>query len=158
MDEQAALHAARTFPKFFSLQRDQADAEKKNYSNLTHGGGTMAKPAARKGDLHSCPKVEHLKAHDGGPIVEGSPDVFIGGQPAARVGDRVQCNGANDFIIEGEPSVLINGKPAARLGDKTAHGGIIISGCATVLIGTSAQGRCAQQAAANGDALLVVEG
>ena len=118
----------------------------------------MAKPAARAGDLHSCPKVVHLKAHEGGPILEGSLNVFIGGQPAARVGDRVQCNGANGHIIDGEPSVLINGKPAARLGDRTAHGGIIVSGCSNVLIGTSAQGRCAQQAAAIGAALLVVKG
>jgi hypothetical protein len=30
---------------------------------------------------------------------------------------------------------MINGKPAARLGDSTAHGGKIIVGCPTVLIG-----------------------
>ena len=118
----------------------------------------MGKPAARAGDTHTCPMVEHLKRHDGGPILEGSADVFIGGMAAARVGDTIQCNGAIDTISEGEPSVLINGKPAARMGDKTAHGGIIAEGCASVLIGTSSQGRCAQQAAAAGIPLMVIEG
>jgi uncharacterized Zn-binding protein involved in type VI secretion len=118
----------------------------------------MGKPAARAGDPHTCPKVEHLKAHDGGPIMEGSADVFIGGVAAARVGDKLQCNGAYDIILEGEPSVLINGRPAARMGDQTAHGGIIVGGCTSVLIGTSSQGRCAQQAAATGKPLLVIDG
>jgi len=116
----------------------------------------MGKPAARAGDAHTCPKVEHLKAHDGGPILEGSPDVFISGMAAARLGNKVRCNGAPDTLREGEPSVLINGRPAVRMGDQTAHGGIIIGGCTTVLIGTSSQGRCAQQAAATGKPLLVI--
>lgn len=30
---------------------------------------------------------------------------------------------------------MIGGKPAARMGDTTAHGGTIVSGCPTVLIG-----------------------
>jgi uncharacterized Zn-binding protein involved in type VI secretion len=30
---------------------------------------------------------------------------------------------------------MIDGKPAARMGDATAHGGMIIIGCPTVLIG-----------------------
>jgi len=116
----------------------------------------MGKPAARLGDFHSCPMVEHLKAHDGGPIIEGSADLFICGMPAARVGDKLQCNGTCDTIVEGEPSILINGKPAARIGDKTAHGGVIVTGCLSVLMGTSVQGRCAQQAAAAGSPFLVL--
>jgi uncharacterized Zn-binding protein involved in type VI secretion len=111
----------------------------------------MAKPAARAGDAHSCPKTGN---HAGGPILEGSDNVFIAGMPAARVGDKIQCSGSDDIICEGEPSVLINGRPAARLGDKTAQGGILVGGCASVQIGTSAQGRCAQQAAAAGRALV----
>jgi hypothetical protein len=31
--------------------------------------------------------------------------------------------------------VLIGGKPAARMGDMCAHGGTIVAGCPTVLIG-----------------------
>jgi uncharacterized Zn-binding protein involved in type VI secretion len=30
---------------------------------------------------------------------------------------------------------LIGGKPAARIGDATAHGGKIVMGCPTVIIG-----------------------
>jgi uncharacterized Zn-binding protein involved in type VI secretion len=96
----------------------------------------MPKLAARVGDNHTCPVVENLKNHTGGTILEGSPDVFIGGMPAARVGDKVMCNGTLDTIAEGEASVLINGRPAARMGDGTAHGGIIVGGCSSVIIGT----------------------
>ena len=35
----------------------------------------------------------------------------------------------------GDPTVLIGGMPAARMGDSTAHGGSIILGAPTVLIG-----------------------
>lgn len=117
----------------------------------------MGKPAARIGDKHTCPMRGSNVSHEGGPILEGSPDVFIGGLPAARVGDRVQCNGATDTIVEGETTVFINGKPAARMGDKTAHGGVIVGGCATVLIGTSSHGRCAEQAAAKGSPYVAIE-
>jgi uncharacterized Zn-binding protein involved in type VI secretion len=32
--------------------------------------------------------------------------------------------------------VLIGGAPAARLGSSTAHGGSVVAGCPTVLIGS----------------------
>ncbi len=64
----------------------------------------------------------------------GEPTVLIGGMPAARVGDMVTCAGP-DSIIMGSTSVLIGGVPAARLGDSTAHGGSIVLGDFTVLIG-----------------------
>jgi uncharacterized Zn-binding protein involved in type VI secretion len=35
----------------------------------------------------------------------------------------------------GSPTVMIGGKPAARLGDSTSHGGAIVMGCPTVMIG-----------------------
>lgn len=117
----------------------------------------MGMPAARTGDFHTCPMRESGRSHEGGPILDSSVDVFIGGLPAARVGDKLQCNGAHDTIVEGEPSVLINGKAAARIGDKTAHGGAIVTGCASVLIGTSCRGRCAMQAAAAGSPLVEVQ-
>jgi uncharacterized Zn-binding protein involved in type VI secretion len=98
---------------------------------------------------------ENTKPHDGGPILEGSPNVFIAGMPAARVGDKVRCDGPADMIVEGEPSVFINGRPAARVGDKTVHGGVIVEGCETVFIGTSPLGRCAEQAAAAGSPFIV---
>jgi uncharacterized Zn-binding protein involved in type VI secretion len=61
--------------------------------------------------------------------------VLIGGMPAARVGDMLVCVGPPDVIALGSFTVLIGGMPAARLGDLTAHGGTIILGCPTVLIG-----------------------
>jgi uncharacterized Zn-binding protein involved in type VI secretion len=35
----------------------------------------------------------------------------------------------------GSPTVIICGQMAARIGDNTAHGGVIVSGFPTVLIG-----------------------
>lgn len=110
----------------------------------------MGQPAARIGDMHTCPQKEGKKPHKGGPILEGCASVIIGGRPAARVGDKAQCDGPVDIIAKGEPSVIIGGRPAARLGDQTAHGGVIVAGCATVLIGPPPQGRCMKQAAQEG--------
>jgi uncharacterized Zn-binding protein involved in type VI secretion len=60
---------------------------------------------------------------------------MIGGMPAARVGDMVTCVGPPDTIVMGSTTVMIGGMPAARLGDPTAHGGSIVLGCMTVMIG-----------------------
>jgi uncharacterized Zn-binding protein involved in type VI secretion len=92
--------------------------------------------AARITDMHVCPMITGVVPHVGGPILPpGSATVFIGGLPAATLGDMLTCAGGPDTIIKGSSSVLINGKPAARMGDTTAHGGTIILGCLTVLIG-----------------------
>lgn len=97
-------------------------------------------PAARITDFHSCPKVNPGRVrHVGGPVLGGEGTVFIGNQPAARVGDKAKCVPAVDTIAEGEPSVLIGYKAAARLGDPTSHGGRIAKGCPTVLIGSNPQ-------------------
>jgi uncharacterized Zn-binding protein involved in type VI secretion len=80
--------------------------------------------------------VTVLVPHVGGPILApGCPTVLIGGLPAARVTDTAVCVGPPDVIVMGSATVLIGGVPAARLGDTTAHGGVIILGCPTVLIG-----------------------
>ena len=72
----------------------------------------------------------------GGPILPpGSPTVVIGGLPAARVGDMAVCVGTPDVIAQGSATVLIGGMPAARMGDMTAHGGAIVAGLPTVIIG-----------------------
>lgn len=94
-------------------------------------------PAARITDMHLCPMVEPGPVpHVGGPILPaGEPTVLIGGLPAARVGDKAVCVGPPDTIIAGSGTVLIGGKPAARMGDSTSHGGVIILGCPTVIIG-----------------------
>ncbi len=93
-------------------------------------------PAARITDMHVCPMVTGVVPHVGGPIIgPGAPTVLIGGMPAAVMGDTVTCVGPPDTIILGSATVLIGGKPAARMGDSTAHGGSIILGLPTVMIG-----------------------
>jgi uncharacterized Zn-binding protein involved in type VI secretion len=96
----------------------------------------MGVPAARVGDMHVCPMVTGTVPHVGGPILPpGGIPVLIGGLPAARVGDQATCIGPPDVIVLGSFKVLIRGQPAARMGDTTAHGGTIVMGCPTVLIG-----------------------
>ena len=96
----------------------------------------MGMPAARVGDMHVCPMVTGVVPHVGGPILPpGGIPILIGGMPAARVGDLATCVGPPDVIVLGSFTVLIGGQPAARMGDLTAHGGTIIMGCPTVLIG-----------------------
>lgn len=93
-------------------------------------------PAARITDMHVCPMVTGLIPHVGGPILPpGCPTVLIGGLPAARVGDMLVCAGGPDVIALGSFTVLIGGMPAARMGDMTAHGGVIVLGLPTVMIG-----------------------
>ncbi len=92
--------------------------------------------AARITDMHVCPMITGTVPHVGGPILPpGAPTVLIGGLPAACVGDMCVCVGPPDSIVAGSGTVLIGGKPAARMGDSTAHGGTIILGCPTVIIG-----------------------
>jgi len=80
--------------------------------------------------------VTGVVPHVGGPILPpGCPTVLIGGLPAARLGDMATCVGPPDTIAKGSATVLIGGPPAARLGDNTAHGGVIVAGLPTVMIG-----------------------
>jgi uncharacterized Zn-binding protein involved in type VI secretion len=93
-------------------------------------------PAARKTDMHTCPMVTGTVPHVGGPISGPcSPDVNIGGLPAARVTDKAACAGPPDTIVKGALTVKINNLAAARITDTTAHGGVIVGGCPTVIIG-----------------------
>ncbi len=96
----------------------------------------MGQPAARAGDMHVCPMVTGIVPHVGGPVLPpGCPTVLIGSMPAARVGDMLVCVGPPDVIAMGSVTVMIGGQPAARMGDMTAHGGSIVVGLPTVLIG-----------------------
>jgi uncharacterized Zn-binding protein involved in type VI secretion len=83
----------------------------------------MSQPAATQGNL---------AAHGTGTILMGSTNVFIGGRPAARVGDPVVCtlHGAGS-ITRGSATVLINGMPAARMGDMT---GCMMPGLAAISV------------------------
>jgi uncharacterized Zn-binding protein involved in type VI secretion len=106
-------------------------------------------PAARVTDMHTCPMVTVLVPHVGGPILPpGCPTVLIGFLPAARIGDMAVCVGPPDVIAMGSPTVVIGNMPAARIGDLTAHGGVIVLGCPTVLIGEVGMGGGGSGAAA----------
>ncbi|MCO7226557.1 PAAR domain-containing protein [Pleionea sp. CnH1-48] len=96
-------------------------------------------PAARITDMHTCPMqtpgVPPIP-HVGGPVIGPCvPTVLIGKLPASVVGDSCVCVGPPDTVAKGSATVMISNKPAARMGDTTAHGGVIVAGCATVMIG-----------------------
>jgi uncharacterized Zn-binding protein involved in type VI secretion len=79
--------------------------------------------------------------HVGGPILPPcAPTVMIGGMPAARATDMAMCVGPPDAIAMGSPTVLIGNLMAARIGDPTVHGGVIVVGMPTVMIGIPGMG------------------
>lgn len=94
-------------------------------------------PAARLGD-----PTAHGTPLGPGP---GSPDVFIDGMPAFRVGDFHACPlmvgwvpHVGGTVSMGSTTVMINGVPAARRGDTITESGspnTIAGGSTTVLIG-----------------------
>jgi uncharacterized Zn-binding protein involved in type VI secretion len=96
-------------------------------------------PAARLGDMHVCPMATPgvpPVPHVGGPILPPCcPTVLIGFMPAARVTDMAVCVGPPDAIAMGSATVLIGYLMAARIGDPTVHGGTIVMGFPTVMIG-----------------------
>lgn len=93
-------------------------------------------PASRLTDMHVCPMVTGVVPHVGGPILApGAPTVLIGKLPAARVSDQCVCVGPPDVIALGSMTVLTSGMQQARIGDLTAHGGSIVLGCPTVIVG-----------------------
>lgn len=99
----------------------------------------MPQPAARVGDMHVCPMMTPGVPpipHVGGPVLPpGGITVLIGGMPAARVGDMCLCVGPPDVVAMGAFTVLISNMPAAQMGSLTAHGGTIVMGCPTVMVG-----------------------
>jgi uncharacterized Zn-binding protein involved in type VI secretion len=99
----------------------------------------MGFPAARVTDMHTCPMVTPGVPpipHVGGPILPPcAVTVLTGMLPQARVTDKALCVGPPDTIVKGSATVLVNSLPAARVMDLTVHGGTIILGDVTVLIG-----------------------
>ncbi len=86
--------------------------------------------------MHTCPMTTGMVPHVGGPVAgPGESTVLIGGMPAAVVGDSCICVGPPDRIVKGSATVMIGNMPAARLGDSTSHGGSVVLGCFTVMIG-----------------------
>lgn len=93
-------------------------------------------PAARVTDMHVCPLLTVLVPHVGGPIIPPCAiTVITGMMPQARITDMAICVGPPDMIIKGSMTVLVMNLPAARILDNTVHGGMIITGYPTVLIG-----------------------
>jgi uncharacterized Zn-binding protein involved in type VI secretion len=85
--------------------------------------------------------VTGVVPHVGGPILPPcAPTVITGKMPQARIGDMLTCVGPPDVIAKGAATVIVAGKPAARMTDMTVHGGQIVLGEFTVLIGDSGGG------------------
>ncbi len=90
----------------------------------------------RKGDLNTghdlCVPV---------PLIEGSPNVFVNGQPCGRVGDQYEAHGCvghashNDQIAAGSATVFVNGKPIGRIGDAVVLAGSVAQGSGNVFAG-----------------------
>lgn len=100
----------------------------------------MGKPSSRITDMHTCPMVNPGPVpHVGGPIIPACcPTVLVGNIPVARTTDKAMCVpvATPDTIVTGSPTVHIGGrKLAARIGDNTSHGGVIVKGLPSVLIG-----------------------
>ena len=96
-------------------------------------------PASRLTDMHLCPMVTpgvppipHVGGPISGPCV---PTVITVGLPQATITDMCVCVGPPDTIAKGSATVLVGGKPAARIGDSCIHGGAILLGAPTVIIG-----------------------
>jgi uncharacterized Zn-binding protein involved in type VI secretion len=96
----------------------------------------MGQPCARLTDMHTCPMTTGTVPHVGGPIAgPGVPTVLVGKLPCAVLGDTAVCVGPPDTIAKGSATVQVGKKPCARMGDSTAHGGVIVAGLPTVLVG-----------------------
>ena len=99
----------------------------------------MGMPQSRVTDMHVCPMVTPGVPpipHVGGPVLPPcAVTVLVGMLPAARVSDMCVCVGPPDVIALGSFTVLIMNMPAARIGDMTAHGGALVMGMPTVLVG-----------------------
>lgn len=96
-------------------------------------------PAARVSDFHMCPMVTPGLPpipHVGGPILPpGAPTVMIGGPFAARMSDMATCVGPPDSIVMGSVNVHTMGLMQARMTSACAHGGMVMVGLPTVLVG-----------------------
>ena len=99
----------------------------------------MGFPSARVGDMHVCPMITPGVPpipHVGGPVITpGTPTVLKGGVPVATVTSMCVCVGPPDSIVMGSPTTLIGGMPSGRVMSPTAHGGMVMVGIPTVLVG-----------------------
>ena len=107
-------------------------------------------PIARNQDMHICPMVTPAVVpipHVGGPVMGPSAlTVMAGGMPVAVMGDIAICVGPPDILVSGSPTVMAMGLPVVRITDTTAHGGMVVVGLPTVLVGDSGGAGSAQAA------------
>ena len=74
-------------------------------------------------------------------LAEASPDVFVNGKGAGRVGDKYASHSCKDHpshqdsISSGSATVFINGKAAARAGDSVVLGGSVQGASGNVITG-----------------------
>jgi uncharacterized Zn-binding protein involved in type VI secretion len=93
-------------------------------------------PCARILDPHVCPMVTGVVPHVGGPVgPPGVPTTLVCMMPAAPLGNTAICVGPPDVIVKGSATVLTGKRPQSRLTDNCAHGGMIVMGAPTVLVG-----------------------
>ena len=113
-----------------TITGDKIDVSGPKIQFTTKGGGDAGELAV-KGSYHKCGKI----GHKGGPILQGSSDVTIGGKPAARVGDKAHCRLSTDQLKQGHDNLYINGKLAVCVNHKTKHGGKVKEGVSNTSAG-----------------------
>lgn len=75
------------------------------------------------------------------PAVSGSPNVFINGRPAHRLGDAWASHGCpvhgahGGVLTGGSASVFVNGRPLGRVGDSVSCGSTAAEGSPNVFAG-----------------------
>ena len=90
-----------------------------------------------------CRLGDVCTGHDGfapRPCVQGSPNVFVNGLPAHRLGDA--WSGHSDgnsthaaILAGGSATVFVNGKPLGRIGDPVSCGSRVATGSGNVFAG-----------------------
>lgn len=88
--------------------------------------------------MHVCQMVAPGPCpHVGGPILApGVPTILTCGLPVAPApGNPIICCCVPDMTLKGSTTVTVGGRMWVRMGDSTAHGGTVIVGAPTVLVG-----------------------
>lgn len=101
----------------------------------------MFSPVGRVQDMHICPMQTPAVVpipHVGGPVAgPGALSVMAGGVPVSVMGDFAVCAGPPDTMPSGSATVFAEGRSVVRITDMSAHGGVILVGLPTVMVGDS---------------------
>ncbi|NUQ61899.1 MAG: PAAR domain-containing protein [Pirellulales bacterium] len=95
----------------------------------------MPQPAAHALEPRTSPRAVATAPLGANGEPAGRATVLARGMPTLRMGDAAPSPAPALPIVSGSPTVLIGGRPAARIGDQAADGGLVVSGCPSVLIG-----------------------